>query len=339
MPRPVNNKKIPTNQSAKSTVSTLLSLVVLAVLVGGFLTNQNRIFDYWKLRNYQPPATVAQLATDTSMTAYTRHLFYLNKPQILSTVKSFRQFCPENRDTIVLGCYHSSQAGIYIYDVPDKSLAGVQQVTTAHEALHAAYGRLSGKDKTKVNAMLRDYYEHGLTDPLVKNEIKLYMTTEPNSVTDEMHSLFGTELAQLPGPLEQYYRQYFSNRAKIVGYQQQYQAQFTERQNAIAEDDKQLDQLKAKIAEEQSNIDARLARLSEERSRINGYASSNQVAAYNAAVPSFNAQIDAYNNAVQRLKADIDTFNELVVARNAIAGQLATLDKALDTRTTAPISH
>lgn len=338
MPRPANKHQKQYIQQGKSKLSTLITLLVMVVIAVGLLTNETRLLDWYHLRGYAPASNVVALANDTTMTAYARHMFYLNKPQILSSVTSFRAYCPENKDTIVLGCYHSGENGIYVYNVPDPSLAGVQQVTAAHEMLHASYARLSNHDRTVINSELLDYSKHGLTDPSVKADIKIYQQTEPSSVTDEMHSLFGTEIANLPAPLESYYTRYFHNRSKIVTYQQQYQAQFTKRQATIASDDNQLKDLKANIQIQQDSVDSQLAQITSDRARINSYASSNQIATYNAAIASFNAEIDAYNRAVQKLKDQIDGYNQLVAARNLIAGQLTTLDKALDTRTSSKVS-
>ncbi len=324
-------------QTGRSKLTTTVVLLLVWLAAGGILINEQRLFDYLKLRGYHPPQAVVNLARQDTLTPAAEHLFYLNKPGILPTVTSFRQFCPENEDTIVLGCYHSSENGIYVYDVPDPALAGVQQVTAAHETLHAAYGRLGSSEKTSVNRMLQDYYDHGLTDAQVKSEIGIYMKTEPNAIVDEMHSIFGTEVGSLPAPLEAYYRRYFSDRSKIISYRDQYQAQFTQRQNTIAEDDKQLTSIKSAIDAQQSSIDTQLNQIGTERSRINGYLRNNQTEDYNAAVPGFNAAIDSYNTTVQSLRSKIDSYNQLVAARNQVAGQLSILDKALDTRTTTTV--
>src|ERR1700759_511321 len=108
----------------KSRQRQLAILGVLVVLLGGLVWQRQHLTDWWKLRGYIPPAPVAQLTTDDGMNAYTRHLFYLNKPQLPPTVGAFRKVCPENLDTIVLGCYHPDQDGIYIYAVSDPTLAG-----------------------------------------------------------------------------------------------------------------------------------------------------------------------------------------------------------------------
>jgi hypothetical protein len=339
MLRQANKYQKPPIQQGKSRLSYLLTMLAIVIVAAGLLTNETRLLDWYHLRGYVPPSNVAKLADDTSMSPYARHMFYLNKPQILSSVTSFRRYCPENQDTIVLGCYHSGENGIYVYNVPDPSLAGVQQVTAAHEVLHAAYARLSSHDRAVVDSELMDYFQHGLTDSNVKADIKIYQQTEPSSVTDEMHSLFGTEIANLPAPLQSYYGRYFTSRSKIVAYQQQYQDQFTKRQATIMADDKQLNDLKISIKIDQDGIDSQLAIINSDRARINSYAASNQNASYNAAIPAFNSEIDDYNAAVQKLKDQIDGYNQLVAARNLVAGQLTTLDNALDTRTSKTVSH
>ena len=307
--------------------------------LGLALTNRQGIYDWWRLRGYQPPAAIQQLAAQDTMTPYTRHLFYLNKPQLLSSVASFRQYCPENKDTIVLGCYHPGQNGIYIYNVKDPALSGVVQVTAAHEVLHATYARLSSKDRQRVDGLLNNYYRSGLTNQRVKDEIKLYQQTEPHSVTDEMNSTFGTEIADLPPALEAYYKQYFSNRGAIVAYEQQYDAVFTSRQTAIASDDQQLAGMKQQIDSQQTTLQAELSQLNTTQSHLKSLLAGGQTEAYNAQILAYNGQVDDYNNGVTSLKALISQYNQLVTSRNAIASELATLDKALDTRLTPQTTH
>jgi hypothetical protein len=331
---------IPTRPSRKKRrlVWPAVLLVWLA-LAGLALANRQSIYDWWRLRGYQPPAAIQQLAAQDTMTPYTRHLFYLNKPRLVSSVASFRQYCPENKDTIVLGCYHPGQNGIYIYQVKDPALSGVVQVTAAHEVLHATYARLSSKDRQRVDGLLNNYYRTGLTNQRVKDEIKLYQKTEPHSVTDEMNSTFGTEIADLPTALETYYRQYFSNRAAIVAYEQQYDAVFTGRQAVIASDDQQLAAMKQQIDSREAALQAKQSQLSTTQSHLNSLLASGQTETYNAQIPAYNIQIDDYNNGVTSLKALISQYNQLVATRNAVASELATLDKALDTRLAPQTTH
>ena len=288
---------------------------------------KNNVYDAWRLHNYQPPQSIVNLANDDSFKPYTRHLFYVNHPQLISSVAGFRENCPENMQTIVLGCYHPNQRGIYIYDVQDPALAGVQQVTAAHEVLHSVYARLSTEDRNSLNAELEDYYKNGLTDPRVLAEVKLYQQTEPNDVMDEMSCTFGTEIANLPPSLEAYYAKYFTNRQAIVTFEQSYEGEFTSRQNQINADDQRLAQMKQQIQAEEDQLSSQLNSIKSNRSRVE---SSNDETQIN----EFNAQVNAYNSGVSRLKADINEYNNLVQSRNAIAADLASLQSALDTRLT-----
>jgi hypothetical protein len=336
-PPPSNQKPQPINEmnSAKSRWAVWWKLIGL-LLIGGLLTglfiNRQSLYDWWRLRSYQPPAAVQQLAAQDTMTDYAKRLFYLNRPQLLSSVKSFREHCPDSRDTVVLGCYHPNQAGIYIYNVKDAELQGVSQVTAAHEDLHAVYERLSDKDRRYVNRLLQDYYDHGLTDQRVQSEIKLYQKTEPNAVLDEMHSTFGTEIAELPAPLEAYYKRYFKDRSAVVAYQQRYQQAFSARQQVVAADDQQLAAMKSQIDSRQAQLSNQLTQIQAAKSRMDGLLASGQDAAYNATVDSYNAQINNYNASVASLRAYIKAYNDLAAARNAIADQINVLNHALDTR-------
>lgn len=306
--------------------------------MGVLYWNRVAITDWFRLRNYHPPASIARLADQDTFKPYTRHLFYLNRPKLLNSVDSFRQHCPESPDTIVLGCYHPDQNGIYIYNVQDATLAGVQQVTAAHEVLHSIYARLSGSERKQLNKELQDFYKHGLTDPRVKAEVKLYQATEPGSVMDEMSCTFGTEVADLPPALEAYYAKYFSNRSAIVAFEMQYESEFTGRMAAINDDDKRLNAMKTQINNEETSLATQLAQITAQRNRLNSLLSSGDAADYNNGVDSFNALVSSYNSGLSQLQQDIRTYNQLVQARNQLAGQLTTLDKALDTRLTTQTS-
>jgi len=314
-------------------------LVILIALLGLGTLRYQQIQDWWKLRGYAAPSAVVTLANEDTMNSYTTHLFYLNKPQLPTTVVGFRKYCPENAETIVLGCYHPNQNGIYIYAVQDSTLAGIQQVTAAHEVLHAVYARLSNSERSKLDAELEAYYKSGLTNTNVKAEVALYKKTEPTDVYDEMSCTFGTEIQNLPAALNAYYAQFFTNRQKIVSYEQQYQEQFTNRQQQIGQYDRQLSGMKTQISNEQSSLTTESVALDSEDQQLQGLLSSGQVARYNGEVESYNSQVDSYNTGIADLKQEIASYNQLVDTRNALAGQLTTLDSAIDTRTPTSVAR
>ena len=313
-----------------SVISKILkTTITVAFLAAVFvtLTHFQDIADWFKLRNYTPPAAVKAFTIADTMTPHAVHLFYINHPVVESNVSTFRANCSIAEQTIVLGCYKGNEYGIEIYNVKDPRLNGVQQVTAAHEMLHAAYDRLSTKDRDSVDAMLQNYYQHDLTDQRIKDTINAYKKTEPNDVVNEMHSVFGTEVANLPAPLEQYYKQYFTNRAQVTNFAASYEGEFTKRKSQIDADDQQLSIMKTQINSEESSLQAQLAGLQADRASVENSDSQTVVNAY-------NSRVNAYNAGVRKLQSDITTYNALVVARNVIAAELDSLQSSLDTRLT-----
>lgn len=310
----------------KKILNILLSLGIFGALVLG-VTHAQALEDWWKLRGYSPPASITQLATEDTMTPLATHIFYVNHPALESNVATFRQNCAQSEQTIVLGCYHSAQNGIEIYNVKDTRLNGVQEVTAAHEMLHAAYDRLSSKDKQNIDGMLQDYYKNSLTDQRIKDTIESYKKSEPNDVVNEMHSVFGTEVTSLPAPLENYYKRYFTSRAAIVAFANGYEGEFTSRTNQINADDQQLAAMKAQIQADEQSLAAQLSQLQSDRNRIEHSGTEAEIAQY-------NAQVTAYNSGVRRLQNEISAYNALVEQRNTIAAELRSLQGSLDTRLT-----
>lgn len=329
MPPQTNNYIPPKHHLLRS----LASLVIFLMLAGAVFSERQTIYDQWQLRGYTAPVVVADLATQDGMTSNARRIYYVNHPDIL-TGAQFNLECPSNggEKTIVLGCYHGGQKGITLLSVSDPLLNGVEQVTAAHEMLHAAYDRLSSSEKNKIDAMLQDYYRHDLHDARLLAIIDAYKLSEPNDVVNEMHSVFGTEISNLPVPLEQYYQRYFTNRMDVVAFAAKYQAEFTNRQNIVAQDDAQLATLKTQIEFMQSDLAAQLVIINDEQAKMTALRSSD-VRAYNASVPSYNRLVDKYNSEANSLQSLIAQYNQLVNSRNTVALEVDQLAKELNSNT------
>ena len=294
-------------------------------------THSQNIEDWLRLRNYHPPATVSAFVAEDSMTPKAQHIFYVTHPTVDPNVQTFRGECSNAEQTIVLGCYRSgisTDSNLFIYAVQDSRLTGVQQVTAAHEMLHAAYERLSPGEKSSVDSMLLDYYNNQLSDQRIKDTINSYKKTEPTELVNEMHSIFGTEVASLPAPLEKYYQRYFIDRTKVTSFAANYESEFTSRTAQIDADDAKLADLKSQINDEEASLQSQLSSLQNDRSRIENSTSQQEVTNY-------NSRVSAYNSGVRRLQSDIASYNSLVEARNALAAELKSLQGSLDTRLTA----
>src|SRR5688572_7998830 len=104
------------------------SIVLLLVVLGAFWHRQ-AIYDEYKLRTFTPTAEVAQLAADATMTDNARRIYLINHPEQKQKA-NFADFCPNSSaETAVLGCYLSGQQGIYLLEVTNAELQGIEQVT------------------------------------------------------------------------------------------------------------------------------------------------------------------------------------------------------------------
>lgn len=305
------------------------TLIYLVLLIVGYL-NLTRFQDYLKLYNYDPPVAVSNLADQVTMNSYTRHLFYLNKPKILDTVSSFRSYCSETKNIIVLGCYQIGQKGIYLYKVDNPLLSGINQVTAAHEVLHSVYERLSDSDRKKLNSDLQYFYDHELKDTNVKAEVALYIKYEPNSVYDEMSCTFGTELAKLSPALEKYYSKYFTNRLAIYNYYSGYESQFNTRIAQIYSYDNQLTGMNNNIKSNQDTLNSLNSQLNTLKAKMDALKFTS-TSAYNAQVTNYNNLVNQYNDLRSTTLNLIDSYNQIVKNRNDIATQLKNLDEAINT--------
>jgi hypothetical protein len=314
---------------------SLIVSIVLLLIVGVLFGQRRAIQDYIRLYDYHPSGVVNEFSRDDTMTASARHVFYVNHPTVQDR-PSFNSSCKSyNEQTIVLGCYHPDQAGIYVFSVNDSRLQGVEQVTAAHEMLHAAYDRLSRSQRNNIDAMLEDYYKHDLHDPRILQTIASYKKTEPSDVVNEMHSVFGTEAPNLPAPLEAYYKRYFVDRAKVVAYADSYQAEFTSREATVSQDDQTLKTYKSQIDANQQSLTSQRASLQTRQSTMTTARDSGDTATYNAQVPQYNSQVAAYNQLVDQTSNLITSYNQLVAARNALAVEVNQLAQAISSQPNA----
>jgi len=304
------------------------------VLAVGVYVNRQGVYDWLKLYNYSVPANISALATATTMNNKGQHIFYVQH-QTLDDKAAFNNHCSkESEHTIVLGCYHPPQNGIYVYDVEDARLSGVEEVTAAHEMLHAAYDRLSKGDKRYVNDLINKAYA-SVTNERIRSNIELYKQAG-DDVTNELHSILGTEVRSLPAELEQYYKRYFNDRLKVVAFSEQYEQAFTARKNQIAGYDQQLASLKQQIDQNEVSLKAQSDSLKSRRAQLDSWLANKQYDAYNSGVADFNRQVNAYNAVIDVTEGMIANYNQLVKERNSIAAEEEELYKALDSQNLAP---
>ena len=307
----------------------LINLALTAALVGAgyfVVVFRQDIQDWWALRSYSPPAEVVALADETAMVGHGRDMFYVSQPKV-EDGEAFNLHCSHTGEkTVVLGCYTAQK--IYLYNVTDVRLDGVVEVTAAHEMLHAVYDRLDDDKKRTVN-MLIEAELPKVADERLRGLIDLYAQTEPGEKLNEMHSILGTEYANLSPELETYYKQYFSDRTKVVALAQKYQGAFAASQARIADISGRLQGLKTQIDANTEQLNQQKAEIDAEAQRLNQLRGSD-TAAYNQAVPAYNAKARAYNNLVVATRQLITEYNQLVIEHNSEAAAQNSLYRSLD---------
>ena len=263
------------------------------------------------------------------MTDYGRKLWYLSQP-ILDDKTKFVGDCSSAEQSIVLGCYVSDK-GIFVLRVTDNRLSGVQEVTSAHEMLHAAYERLSDNDKKDVDSMTNKAYQDLKDDRVIKN-IEAYRSRDSKVVPNELHSILATEVEKLPSDLEKYYQKYFNNRLRVIEYSKNYEKVFTGIKDNADTIESQIISQKRIIDEQESSIKNQANQLESDRRKLDQLLSANKRDEYNAQAKYYNQNVKGYNQLVAQYKQSISNYNDLVNKYNDLALIQKQLISAIDAK-------
>jgi hypothetical protein len=296
-------------------------LIPIILLVGLFLIWHNRwwFYDEYRLYGYKPPTEISQIANEDQLTSYSKTLLYVYHPSLENSV-TFNNNCKVTPAAVVLGCTIIDR-GIYLYNIQDPALNGVEQVTAAYEMLHVAYSRLSSSQLKTINALLVSTYNKlAPTNPQLRAEYASYLKTEgPGAIDNELHSTLGTEIPNLPQSLGNYYKKYFNNRQLIVNYANQYESVFTTRQNEVASDDSELSSLKSQINSLNTILTNEYATIESQQANMNSLKAEGNYSQYNSDIAPYNALVGQYNAQVAQDQALVNQYNSLVASRNSVA--------------------
>jgi hypothetical protein len=242
-----------------------------------------QVEDTVAVKLHPPSAPVQTLAAQAQMTDKARKIFFAAQPVIDTDRKVFEKHCsaPVSQNTVELGCY-TSDNHIYLLKIDNPQLANQMAVTASHEMLHAAYQQLSQSKRDQIDQALEEELPK-LQNTSLSRELRGYNQTEPGQRDNELHSIVGTEYADLDPVLEEYYSQYFTDRSLVVTYAQQFDQTFTKLETAL------------------SNLETQIRT---ERRQMTRLLREGNVPAYNQLVPQVNELIQAYN-------ADVDQYNQL----------------------------
>lgn len=332
------NKKSRTQRNSGH--GYVVSIIILAACIAAailVLLNKQQIVDQVSVWQYQPSAAIVSLADRSGMNDTGKFYFYASHPDI-EAAQQFNQHCNSQQETTtaILGCYDGRS--IYIYNVTDPRLDGIQQTTAAHEMLHAAYSRLDSATKQQVDAMLESEYATLKNNKDFAQRMAFYAQTEPGQRDNELHSVIGTEVGSLSPELESYYKRYFGDRNLVVSLHNQYMSVFDQLQQEGDSLSNQLTQLGATIQQQTTNYNAQVAQLNAQIGVFNQKASSGGFTSqdqFNSARAVLIDQSNALESLRGQINNEISQYDTLRAQLQAISNQSQALNQSINS-TLAP---
>lgn len=307
------------------------TLIVLLIVFFALLFRQ-AIIDQFVVWSFTPSAAVSKLADSNDFTSQGLKTFYASRPEIDDRDK-FNTSCGTHEEaTAVLGCYVGNR--IYIFAVDNSELDGIEEVTAAHEMLHAAYHRLSLSARDNVDALLTAEASKLEANKSFKDRIAVYSKLPKSQFIDELHSVIGTEVADISPALESYYAQYFKDRASIVAMHQSYAGVFTKLQNEANALVAELNQLAVTINQRTKNYNTATEQLSRDivafntrAERQGGFGSQAEFNAARAELVARTTSLEASRNSLNRL---IETYRADSEKLSAMEVHIDNLNASID---------
>lgn len=206
----------------------LIAIVTQIVLIGGLIfwaTIQFRRSDADILKNYKPTAEIADIAEKNTLTDKGKATLYRSEPEIVDG-ETFKKYCFAN-GVEALACNAPKPGGgpfggrqIFLLKIDDPRFLDHKYAAAVHEMLHSAYNRLSTDEKKRLNTLLDQELAKRRDDSSLMGPIDTIKKRKSNNylkdIQEELHSKFGVEYSDLSPELEDYYKQYFVDRRKVV---------------------------------------------------------------------------------------------------------------------------
>ena len=162
-------------------------------------------------------------------------------------------------------------------------------MVAAHELLHVVYGRLTRGERLAIDPELESAR---FENAVLEERLEVYAAVDEDT-TNEVHSVLGTEFADLAPTLEAHYAEYFDRSLVIDAFQR-----------TLGDREDEIRTLKASIAEMEVRLDQIQAELDAQQA-------VGDIEGYNANVARFNALVAEHNAAVRRVNTLVDEDNRL----------------------------
>lgn len=318
-----------------SKLRKLVSLCVMLALVAAFgwaLYHRQYLLDQVRVWQYRPSSDVARLAERARLTETGRFYFYLSHPQ-LEDAAAFNQDCRRvEQASPIVGCFVSGKDQIHIYNITDPALDGIKEVTAAHEMLHVVWSRLSSDERQRLGALLETAYQKHQS-PKLAERMAYYERAQPGERQNELHSILGTEFADLGPELEAHYARYFTDRTAVLRLHEGYNQTFVRNEEQAGSLSAELAALKPEINRLSEQYQRDVATFNAKVTRFNRRAESGDFSSqadFHARRQELAAERQALRRRYGQIDEKIRQYNQKADQLNALGRQIQRLQQSLD---------
>jgi len=279
----------------------IAAFIVVALIIAASITaylQRENIRDLITVWNFESSAEIDGYIERATFTDRGAFLFKASVPRVASS-STVNDACSSHEEGVgVLGCYIPSSRSILLYDVTDERLDGIEEVVASHEVLHAAWDRMSQDERDAIAPLLEQAAATRSDDKDFTDRMAVYASLEPGQKLNELHSIIGTEVEEIPAALETYYEEFFHDRKALVALHVKSHGVFVDIQE---------------------RSEALVAELTELREGI-----ETDVAAYEAGYDSLNRDIDGFNRRADN--GEFSSAGQFNAERDALLARQAALD-------------
>lgn len=235
---------------------------------------------------------ISEIVEGAGMTDLGRRIFLSASPRVEDAQTLARSCAPlalggDGQGIHTFGCLIDGDIHLRWFGHPE--VHDLVYVVAAHELLHVAYNGLEPAERVVLDRLLN---AARVGNTVLEERLEVY-TAAAEDTPSEVHSILGTEFADLGPDLETHYSRYF-DRARVLDAFRR----------TIGEREEEIRALKAAIAGTEAALDTMRVEL--DRLRAIG-----DLDGYNAEVARYNALVDQHNASVARVNALVEEDNRL----------------------------
>jgi len=305
-------------------------VVAIAVIAGLAYANRQQISDQLTVWGYETPSTIQTYIDRSQMSDRGAFLFRASEP-VITDDESFNDTCGSHEEgSGILGCYLPSTKTILLFDVTDERLDGIEEVVASHEMLHAVWDRMSPDERDTLDVLLEAEADKLADDDAFAERMEFYARSEPGERANELHSIIGTEVADLSPALEAHYAEFFDDRAALLALHEQSNAVFVENAERSEELVADIETLRTRINKDYKKYTSGYEDLSDDIDSFNtradngSFASQAQFTAERNELLERQDKLDDLYDAIQKRIDIYDDKREELEDLNAEAAELNT---------------